>query len=292
MVAAAEVTHTDRVLEVGPGLGPLTELLVQHAGHVTAIETDLRLVEILRPRFATASNLTLIHADALEYLRTEPTDWSAWKLVANLPFSVASPLLVELTQSMRGPRRLVFTVQMEVAHRLVAGVGDDDYGLLSLLVQLHYTSLGGFKIPATCFFPVPKIDSACLTLARREPSLAEPDVAARFTRLVKRGFGQRRKMLVKLLKDEWPVAALTAALERLQLRADVRAEQVSLEQFVRLAQMLHSTKPAFHEPEAVERGRLARFGLAQTEGVGGSRITPELPGVQSGQDGRAPVHGP
>jgi 16S rRNA (adenine1518-N6/adenine1519-N6)-dimethyltransferase len=247
LLAAAGLHRTDRVLEIGPGLGPLTELLLQQAGHVTAIETDLRLVEILHRRFASARNLTLIHADALDHLQSQPADWSTWKLVANLPYSVASPILVELTHGSRGPQRMVFTVQLEVARRLLAQAGDADYGLLSLLIQLHYVSRGWFKIPATCFFPAPKVDSACVTLARREPPLLPPDVAATFTRIVKRGFAQRRKMLFKVLKAEWPAQALTAAfdqLDRLQLRPNVRAEQVTLEQFVKLAEALHAASGA------------------------------------------------
>lgn len=239
MLAAAELRASDRVLEIGPGLGPLTELLAEQVSHVTAIETDRRLIQILAERFATTRNLTLIHADALAYLRTDPTDWSSWKLVANLPYSVASPLLVELARTDRGPERMVFTVQLEVARRLAATADDADYGQLSLLVQLRYLSRGWFRIPATCFFPVPRIDSACVTLTRREPPLLGPDVTTTFTRVVKRAFAQRRKMLVKLLKEEWPVATLSAALDRLQLRSGVRAEQVTLEQFVQLAQLLH-----------------------------------------------------
>src|SRR5438876_8812386 len=105
IVAAAELGRSDKVLELGPGLGPLTELLLAQAGEVLAIEKDRRLVAFLRERFASASNFTLIHDDALEYLRREARDWSDWKLVANLPYSVASPILVELAQPMRGVAR-------------------------------------------------------------------------------------------------------------------------------------------------------------------------------------------
>ncbi len=134
---AAALAKTDRVLEVGPGLGPLTELLLAQTGEVLAIEKDRRLFEFLQQRFAGAENLKLLHDDALDYLRREPHDWSDWKLVANLPYSVASPILVELAQSAGLPKLIVATLQLEVARRLVACADDDDYGVLSLLMQLN-----------------------------------------------------------------------------------------------------------------------------------------------------------
>src|ERR1043165_6872374 len=104
IVAAAELIKTDKVLEIGPGLGPLTELLLARAGEVLAVEIDARLVEILRARFS-AAHFRLVHEDALDFVKREKGDWSGWKLVANLPYSVASPILVELGQAERGPER-------------------------------------------------------------------------------------------------------------------------------------------------------------------------------------------
>ena len=153
IITAAELTKKDKVLEIGPGLGPLTALLLEHAHEVVAIEKDRRLVDFLRERFASAPNLVLVHDDALKYLRRDQRDWSAWKVVSNLPYSVASPLLVELAQSANGPEQMVCTLQLEVANRLVARPGDKDYGVLTLLVQLDYEPQASFKIPASCFFP-------------------------------------------------------------------------------------------------------------------------------------------
>lgn len=238
IVAAAELTPADQVLEIGPGLGPLTEALLAAGGHVFAIEKDHRLVAVLAERFATEPRLRLLHADALDYLQENTTDWSAWKLVANLPYSVASPMLVELCLRSRGPQRLVATLQLEVAQRLMATGGDDDYGLLSLLIQIRYEPQGSFRIPASCFFPAPDIDSACVTLVRREtPLLTEAEIAI-FERVIRRGFSQRRKKLFKLLKEDWAEAALTAAFAVVSLAPEIRAEQVSLEQFASLAREL------------------------------------------------------
>ena len=238
IIAAAELTPADQVLEIGPGLGPLTEALLPACGEVFAIEKDGRLVEVLAERFAAEPRLRLLHADALAYLQENSTDWSAWKLVANLPYSVASPMLVELCLRSRGPLRLVATLQLEVAQRLMAASDDDDYGLLSLLIQIRYEPRGSFRIPASCFFPAPEIDSACVTLVRRAtPLLTDAEIAI-FERVIRRGFSQRRKKLFKLLKEDWAEAALTAAFAVVKLAPEIRAEQVSLEQFASLAREL------------------------------------------------------
>lgn len=283
IVAAAELAKSDRVLEIGPGLGPLTELLVDQAGEVLAIEKDTRLVKVLGERFnvgqaprlsptggdielATGGPpvLRLVPDDALDYLRREPRDWSEWKLVANLPYSVASPILVELAMGeqasarapmsgdvgprrpageARGPRRMVVTLQIEVAKRLLAQPGTPDYGVLTLLVQLDYEARNWFKIPASCFFPEPEVDSACVCLVRREQSLLPPGRWPTFATIVKRSFSQRRKMMLKLLKEDWPEARLAAEFDRLRLSRQIRAEEVALAQFTQLAQGLFRMPP-------------------------------------------------
>jgi 16S rRNA (adenine1518-N6/adenine1519-N6)-dimethyltransferase len=239
IVGAANLQPTDQVLEIGPGLGPLTGMLLAEAAAVLAIEMDRRLVEFLKERFAGTTNLTLLHDDALGYLRREPRDWQDWKLVANLPYSVASPILVELALSPHRPERMVTTLQLEVAQRLMAGADDEDYGILTLLVQLDYEPREWFKIPAGCFFPAPDVDSACVVLMRRpQPSLNEAQRRT-FVRLVKRAFSQRRKMMLKLLKQEWPAETLAAAFATLGISPMERAEKVGLEQFTALTKLLH-----------------------------------------------------
>ncbi len=257
IVVAAGLTRSDRVLEIGPGLGPLTEGLLREAGEVFAIEKDRRLVEFLRERFAGAlasgdagaqsstgkSVLRLIHADALEFLRAESRDWTDWKLVANLPYSVASPILVELAESPHPPRQMVVTLQLEVAQRLTAGPGTRDYGVFTLLIQLRYEPRDWFRIPATCFFPAPRVDSACVDLMRRIEPLLDRASAGVFTRVVKRGFAQRRKMMLKLLKEDWPEDALRAGFARAGVADSARAESVRLDQFVALTRALVGSVP-------------------------------------------------
>ncbi len=241
IVAAAELRPTDRVLEIGPGLGPLTELLLASAGEVFAIEKDERLVAFLKEHLAGEPRLRLLHGDGLEVVRADKSNWAGWKLVANLPYSVASPILVELAMNTHPPERMVATLQLEVARRLMAGAADEDYGILSLLVQLRYEPRALFKIPPGCFFPPPDVDSGCITLVRRERELLPAALRPVFVRLVKLAFSQRRKMMAKLLKQDWPAERLEATLRSMGLSPQVRAEAVSLEQFVRLTDALAAT---------------------------------------------------
>jgi 16S rRNA (adenine1518-N6/adenine1519-N6)-dimethyltransferase len=262
IVDAAEIGPADKILEIGPGLGPLTELLLEKAGEVLAIEMDARLVDFLCERFDTeqrdaellAGALTsrpetrvepdqggdfhLLHDDALAFLKRELRDWSDWKLVANLPYSVASPILVELAAGRRAPKMIVATLQLEVAKRLMAQADDDDYGVLTLLVQIDFEPRSSFKIPPECFFPSPEVDSACVCLVRRETPLLPENLRPAFVKIVKRGFSQRRKMILKLLKQDWAVDKLVAAFEELKISPQERAEKLSLEQFVALTRLL------------------------------------------------------
>jgi len=238
IVDAAALEPSDPVLEIGPGLGPLTELLLQRASHVLAVEKDGRLCEILAKRFADSKNFELVHADALEFLAQPGRDWSSFKLVSNLPYSVASRLIVSLALDANGPRRIVTTLQKEVALRLRARADDPNYGLLSLLVQLRYQPIGAFKIPASCFFPEPDIDSACVTLERRVEPLLPPALEPTYEKIVRQSFSQRRKTMFKLLKNLASEAALSAAFSEAGIPIQARAETVRLEQFIQLAKIL------------------------------------------------------
>jgi 16S rRNA (adenine1518-N6/adenine1519-N6)-dimethyltransferase len=247
IATAAELTATDKVLEIGPGLGPLTELLLKKSGQVLAIEMDGRLVEVLCERFSTqladesGPQLELHHDDALKFLQREPRDWRDWKLVANLPYSVASPILVELSAGSRAPKMIVVTLQLEVAQRLMAPTDDDHYGILTLLVQLDFQPRGWFKIPPGCFFPSPEVDSACVCLVRRATPLLADEKRAAFVKIVKRSFSQRRKMMLKLLKQDWPKEKLEAIFAELNISPMERAEKLSLEQFVGLTKILSAS---------------------------------------------------
>lgn len=236
IVSAADIQQTDKVLEIGPGLGPLTEHLIPRAGFVMAIEKDNRLVEILRQRFSDSKNFQLVCDDALNYVKNK--DWNDWMVVSNLPYSVASPILVELSKNEYPPKKLTVTVQLEVAQRIVAQHSESDYGLLSLFIQLRYMPQGFFKIPASCFFPAPKIDSACITLTRREKELLTNDQRDLFYKIIKRAFSQRRKIMMKLLKSDFP--EIKDAFAALNIPPDARGESISLNQYVELAKFIFS----------------------------------------------------
>ena len=180
----------------------------------------------------------VIHADALDWLETSPRDWSAWKLVANLPYSVGSPILVELAQAPSPPRTLVATLQAEVVDRLRARPATPEYGLLTVLLAERYLPGPSFRIPASCFFPAPDVASACLRLDRRPEPLVPPERAPAFRNLAKGAFAHRRKQLRSVLRASVPAERLDAAWTSLQLPPDVRAETLSPEVLAALAQTL------------------------------------------------------
>lgn len=237
---AAGIEPGDSLLEIGPGLGPLTELLLARGVPVTAVEVDRRLVEILGERFGQESRLTLVSADALAWLRETPRDWSTTKLVANLPYSVGSPILVELALAPQPPSRMVVTLQWEVIQRLVATPNSEHYGILTVLLAARYAAGTSFKIPASCFYPPPDVESACLTLNRRPTPLVPLEALPTYVRAIKQAFSQRRKMMRKLLSASWPAARVDAALAAAQIPSDARAETVSPVQFAALAQALRA----------------------------------------------------
>ncbi len=241
IVKAADIQPDDEVLEVGPGLGALTEFLLPKAQNLLAIEKDRRLVEHLRHRFEDIPNFKLLHQDALDHFKNQDTDWTHWKLVSNLPYSVASPLLVDLALMPRGPRQLVVTLQHEVAQRICAKPGTKEYGRLTLLVQYNYVPDSMFKISPHCFFPEPRVDSACLSLCRRDKPILPNSLQKTHTTLIKHAFSQRRKMMRKNLRGSWSDEQIDDAMTTVGLDGTIRAERVTLEQFARLAETLNES---------------------------------------------------
>ncbi|MGV3773172.1 MAG: 16S rRNA (adenine(1518)-N(6)/adenine(1519)-N(6))-dimethyltransferase RsmA [Verrucomicrobiales bacterium] len=236
----AVIKPGDKLLEIGPGLGPLTEVLLETGVDVVAIEKDRRLFEVLEERFKGRKNLKLLLGDGLRYVE-DNQQWSGWKLVANLPYSVASPILVEMSLSEAPPEMCVATLQIEVAQRIIAKPGTEQYGQLSLFMQATYLPGDWFRISAESFFPQPEVDSACIALRKRPSPLLQPSQIATFKKVVKRSFSERRKMMLKLLKNDWPAEALLAAFAANAIPVDIRAERISLEQFVGLTRALQPT---------------------------------------------------
>jgi 16S rRNA (adenine1518-N6/adenine1519-N6)-dimethyltransferase len=222
----ADIRPGEIVLEIGPGLGALTAELLAHAGKVIAIERDRRLCAWLRERFP---GLELVQGDALT-VKLPAAD----KIVANLPYSISTSILERLVEAEPKPRRMVVTLQREVAQRLAARPRSKEYGALTLFTQLDYHVTIAHIVSARCFHPAPRVESAVVVLDRREPRVKLVP-GAPFHQIIRQGFGQRRKMLRKLLAD---FPGIEPALAGLGVPATARAEELGLEQWIALANAL------------------------------------------------------
>lgn len=239
ILTEAKLTSSDRVLEIGPGLGALTEALVKNVNHVLAIEKDKRLFDILKNRFACVENLELVHEDALDFLRGKPHDWHEWKVVSNLPYSVASPIIVELVNSMFPPQLIIVTIQLEVAKRIFAKENTEQYGILGLLIKFWFEPISLFKIPSSCFFPEPEVDSACIILKRRDKPILPQNMQSWFNQVIKQAFAHRRKTIFSNLKCKWSAEIIADALTASGIDHISRAESIDLEKFSRLSVILY-----------------------------------------------------
>ena len=238
IVEKADLTPDDYVVEIGPGLGALTELILESGARVLAIEKDQRLAEFLRKRFGE-SRLEIIHGDALDFdvrqLFAEPRV----KVLGNLPYYIASQLLLKFAKYPTPISLWLFMLQKEMARRISAVPGTSDYGALSLILQLQYRVEFLRTVPATVFLPAPDVDSAFVRIAPRRPAELPPHDPETFFRLVRQGFSQRRKQLRNLLRTEiprWDEAAATIGFD-----ARARAEELGLEQWIALSNLAGST---------------------------------------------------
>lgn len=236
--AAADVHPSDVILEVGPGTGSLTEILLETGARVVACEIDRGLAALLRERLSDRPNFTLVEGDALatkhtlhpELLgtlrREQVATGGVWKLVANLPYQIATPLLVELLQLDPPPAVLCATIQKEVGERIAAAAGTSAYGTLSVVAQTLATSERIAVLPPSAFWPAPQVDSLMIKLTPRPRSDTGVTDPAAFARTVQRAFSQRRKMLRRILRD-WPVDDVDAVCASAGLDARARPEQLA-----------------------------------------------------------------
>jgi len=238
IVAQAEVTRGDYVVEIGPGLGALTEIVLDAGARVLAIEKDARLANFLREKFRDRQ-LEVLHADALKFDVRTLYRQPRVKLIGNLPYYVSSQLLLRYVNYPSPISLSVLMLQRELARRLSALPSTPDYGALTLQIQLRHRVQYLRTVPASVFLPQPEIDSALIHISPRDPNELPTVDFTLFNELVRRGFSQRRKQLGKLLVDfipEWPLAAETLALDR-----QVRAEAISLRQWIALANYARPT---------------------------------------------------
>lgn len=238
IVALAELTQTDPVLEIGPGRGILTEALCRAAGHVTAIEVDPRLHAYLTERRPPFVNLTLVLDDAMTYPMERLPIGTI--VVANLPYYLSTPLLFRLLDQRERFPRMVLMLQNEVVDRLIAKPGSSDYGVLSVMAQYAADITKAFRVSAPCFRPRPDVGSAVALLHAKHQRALNREEEPKFSAFVKAAFAHRRKTLVNSLKDQgYEQKVVAAALEALALPYSVRAEILSIEHFVELTRRLH-----------------------------------------------------
>lgn len=240
IVAAAELTRADTVIEVGPGAGTLTARLAQAAGQVIAVELDQRLLPLLAETLRPYDNVTIIHGDILQL---DPAALAApflssgrgFKVVANLPYYITSAAIRHLLTAAARPELLALTIQREVAQRIVAQ--PPEMSLLAISVQFYSRPEIVARIPAGAFYPPPKVDSAILRLRPwPAPPVVVPDDAA-FFRVARAGFSQRRKQLRNSLRSglELPQDAVDALLHAAEVDGQRRAETLTLAEWARLA---------------------------------------------------------
>ena len=233
LLDAAELTHQDAVLEIGPGLGVLTEGLLNRAGRVVAVEKDTRLFHWLEKRFENFPALRVMHADVLDVDLPALLAQGLNKCVANLPYSIASRFLVDLACAPHTPERIVVTVQLEVAERFAATPSTHNYGLISVLAQLDYAITIHKKISPTCFWPPPEVTSAIILMIRRSAPLAPVNDRAALLRLLKLCFSKRRKQLGAILRTE--CADAEKLLTALEIAPTARPENLAPADWARLS---------------------------------------------------------
>lgn len=250
IVDAAHIQTDDCVLEIGPGIGTMTQYLAEQAREVVAVEIDKALIPILQDTLSEYPNVTIINEDILkvdlEKLVKEKNDGRPVKVVANLPYYITTPIIMQLFESHVPLHSITIMVQTEVAQRMQVGPGTKDYGALSLAVQYYSRPEIITHVPPTCFIPRPNVGSTVIRLTRYEkPPVEAADESFLFS-LIRASFNQRRKTLVNGLSNasglNLPKAQITEALEQMGLPANVRGETFTLEQFARLSELLYRKK--------------------------------------------------
>ena len=235
IVAAAELSEADTVLEVGPGIGTLTQGLAESKARVVAVELDTRLLPVLATTLNGYDNVRVVHGDILKVNIMEEVGAPSFKVCANLPYYITTPIIFALLEKRLPMERLVAMVQKEVAERMAAQPGGKEYGALSVAIQYYTEPKIAFIVPPTSFIPAPAVDSAVIVCKRREKPPVEVCDEGLFFRVVKAAFSLRRKMLSNSLKNMGIKAEQVAKwLELAGVDGKRRAETLSLEDFAKL----------------------------------------------------------
>lgn len=243
IISAAHITNEDMVLEIGPGIGTMTQYLAEAAGKVIAVEIDKNLIPILSDTLSEYQNVRIINEDVLKLdlrkLADEENGGKAIKVVANLPYYITTPIIMGLFENHVPVESITVMVQKEVADRMQTGPGSKDYGALSLAVQYYAEPYIVANVPPNCFMPRPKVGSAVIRLTRhKEPPVEVKDEKLMFD-IIRASFNQRRKTLANGLNNSDKITCskeiITEAIEKLGKGPSVRGEALSLQEFASLS---------------------------------------------------------
>lgn len=246
IIRSAEITQEDMVLEIGPGIGTMTQYLACAAGKVIAVEIDRALIPILEDTLDGYDNVRVINGDILKLdlrkLVEEENGGHPIKIVANLPYYITTPIIMSLFENQVPVKSITVMVQKEVADRMQAVPGSKDYGALSLAVQFYAKPYIAAYVPQNCFMPRPRIGSAVIRLERYEASPVSVKDEKLLFRIIRASFNQRRKTLANGLKNsaelDFSKEEIEAAIEKLGKGAGIRGEALTLEEFAELSNLL------------------------------------------------------
>lgn len=248
IVREAGVTKDDFVLEIGPGIGTMTQILCENAREVAAVEIDRKLILILNDTLSEYDNVTIINDDILKVdinkLAEEKNGGRPIKVVANLPYYITTPIIMGLFESHVPLDSITIMVQKEVADRMQTGPGSKDYGALSLAVQFYAKPEIVVNVPPECFMPRPNVGSAVIRLKRHETRPVDVKDEKLMFRIIRASFNQRRKTLANGLNNSPEIGytkeQIAAAIEELGRGASIRGEALTLEEFARLSNIFSS----------------------------------------------------
>ncbi|MBR3646294.1 MAG: 16S rRNA (adenine(1518)-N(6)/adenine(1519)-N(6))-dimethyltransferase RsmA [Lachnospiraceae bacterium] len=243
IIDAAEITKDDFVIEIGPGIGTMTQYLCESAREVVAVEIDKMLIPILEDTLSEYDNVTVINEDILKVdinaLAQEKNGGKPVKVVANLPYYITTPIIMGLFESGVPLESITIMVQKEVADRMQVGPGTKDYGALSLAVAYYADAQTVLDVPATCFMPKPNVGSAVIRLKRHKSAVVEPADEKLMFKIIRASFNQRRKTLVNGLKNspelDFTKDQIVEAITNIGKSETVRGETLTLEEFAALS---------------------------------------------------------
>ena len=245
IVSAADITKDDFVLEIGPGIGTMTQYLCEAARQVVAVEIDKMLIPILKDTLSEYDNVEVINQDVLKLdikaLAQEKNNGKPIKVVANLPYYITTPIIMGLFESKVPIESITIMVQKEVADRMQTGPGSKDYGALSLAVQYYADAKVQLNVSASCFMPRPNVDSAVIKLTAHEKPVVDVDETLMF-KVIRASFNQRRKTLVNSLKNsselDYTKEEIVQAIKAIGKEENIRGEKLTLEEFAALSNSL------------------------------------------------------